>query len=79
MTNLITLKIITCHHCDDYGEIIDRFDQAKRARCHCQPVPRTHWPCPCLAERVQSDNEDDEAELVAGQIGPMEDSKLWPN
>ena len=30
--NLLTLKIIKCLACYDFGEIIDPFDQAKRTR-----------------------------------------------
>jgi hypothetical protein len=34
--NVMTLKIINCYACYDFGEVIDKFDQGKRERCHCQ-------------------------------------------
>ncbi|KKL53722.1 hypothetical protein LCGC14_0937460 [marine sediment metagenome] len=60
--NLLTLKIIKCLACYDFGEIIDPFDQAKRTPCACQPARQTHWLCPCLSQGELSwDNltEDD--------------------
>lgn len=33
--NLLTVKIVKCRICYDYGVVIDRFDQAKRIPCHC--------------------------------------------
>ena len=47
--NLITLKEIRCLACYGHGEIIDKFDQAKRTRCACQSAWPNRWPCPCLA------------------------------
>jgi hypothetical protein len=54
--NLLTLKIIHCLTCYDFGEIIDPFDQARRVVCACRSARRTHWPCPCLAEQAKTTN-----------------------
>ena len=48
--NLITLKEIRCLACYDFGEVIDKFDHSKRARCDCRPARPNRWLCPCLAE-----------------------------